>query len=84
MADREAVYRFLFDRDLEPEVAPELLACMTPAEIAEADQLLAARFEIGAALSGDESSLTDREAGAKLIRLGHLLETAVARKNSAK
>jgi len=73
------------DPDGELEIPPELLAVMQPHEVAEADQLLAARFDIAKALMGrGKTYLATAMAVRNITKLDYLLREAQARLDASK
>lgn len=69
------------DPDGELEIASDLLAKMTPREIALADQLLTARFEIAKILSGGRPFVAMSKAICNITKLDLLLSEVRSRRN---
>jgi hypothetical protein len=70
------------DRDEEVDVGDDLKAVMTPAELAEVDQLLASRHDLAAALMGSgKTELVMQRAVWTVDRLAALLRAATERRD---
>jgi hypothetical protein len=70
------------DRDEEVDIGDDLKAVMTPAELAEVDQLLASRYDLAAGLMGSgKTELVMQRAVWTVERLAFLLRTAVERRD---
>lgn len=81
--ESDEIFRKLFDRNEIFEIDPDLLRVMTPAEIAEADQILAMRFAIADAAMGlGKQSFTAQTIKHCVGRLNWILKEVHKRLNS--
>ena len=77
-----ALTKFL-DRDEEVDIGDDLKAVMTPAELAEVDQLLASRYDLAEALMGSgKTEMVMQRAAWTVNRITALLRAAIERRDA--